>query len=89
MYQKPSKDLPLDQGEVLVDIPFQGPDKNCMGITVTPVCEIAQDKADYITLCLVVPVFDALDVFLEDAWEKQLGIKRGEELSKGMPPVTE
>lgn len=83
MYQKSSKELPLDQSEILENIIFPGPEKACLGIIVTPVCEIAQGKVDYITLCLVVPAFDALDVFLEENWEQKLGIKKGTNLSAG------
>jgi len=54
-------DNEIKQCCILKDIKFHAVDENYDGIVLTPVCEIYQKKADYLTIARIIP----LDLFYE------------------------
>ncbi len=48
----------LGQCDIIDEIFFSGVDTNLIGILITPVCDIEQDKVDHFNLCAVLPFED-------------------------------
>jgi hypothetical protein len=46
---------PLDQSQIFDEVKFNALNKELIGILMTPVCDIAQKRVEYYTLCAVLP----------------------------------
>ncbi len=58
----------LDQGTILKEAPFYAIAERREAIVVTPVCDIAQDKADYVAFCALFKLSEFLEGQLAGGW---------------------
>ena len=50
---------------IIKDFKFGAIDMKCDGILLTPICEILQNKADYLTIAQILPLKEFYETFLE------------------------
>ncbi len=50
----------LDQGVILSDVYSYALDAEGLGLVVTPTCDFAQEKADFVQVCTLIPAEDFL-----------------------------
>lgn len=67
MYSKPKKEI--DQGDIFENIYFYSRDERRSGVLVTPVCQIDQRKADYLTFCGIFSFAEVVKGLIENCWQ--------------------
>ncbi len=67
---KDSKPTAIDQCVILRDVYFYGIDESCFGLVLTPTCDFAQNKAEFIQLCALFPAWEFVTSLLHNEWSK-------------------
>ncbi|MHB8280257.1 MAG: hypothetical protein ACYDIA_21780, partial [Candidatus Humimicrobiaceae bacterium] len=67
---------------ILDNIKFHAVDSAFKGIVLTPICEIQHSKADYLTICQIIPLKEVFEDYLIDKGLKPIEIVGLETITK-------
>ncbi len=68
MYQNPAP-TSIDQSVIVEGAFFEGEHRH-LGIALTPTCDVAQEKAEFVQFCGVFPAWDVLRGLLSSDWAR-------------------